>query len=381
VRSGSYSISDLLNWTGGRLANEANLKRPSSEIRVSGISGLKGSKDDQVVFFFSPAYKAEIPYAKAGVLITGEPFVEPLKLSGLPLWNDTAVIACKDPYLAMALVSEKFAEGFSSIAHVPTEGVGKLASIDESATVHSTAVIGKDVVIGANCVVEDGAVIGDRTVLYPGCFVGPKAKLGQDCVLFPNVVIYEWSELGNRVRIHANSVIGADGFGYAPRFENGKITKQVKIYHLGRVVIGDDVEIGSLTSIDRGTFNDTKIASGVKIDNNVQVGHNVSIGEGSILCAGVGLAGSAVIGKYVYLAGHSGVSNGIVIGDGAKIGPGCLVPTHIDPGKEMLGFPPREARDYFRVHALMSRMLKDFKNSKSSGRDNPDKKKKSESHA
>jgi UDP-3-O-[3-hydroxymyristoyl] glucosamine N-acyltransferase len=364
VQSVSHSISDLLNWTGGRVANEANLKRPLSDIRITGVSGLQGSQPDQIGFFFSAAYKGEIPYVKAGVLITGEAFVEPLKLSGLPIWNDTAIIACQDPYLAMALVSEKFAVHQSTIAHVPAAGVGKSASVDPSAKVHATAVLGKDVVVGANCVVQENAVLGDRTILYPGCFVGPKAKLGQDCVLFPNVVVYEWSEIGNRVRIHANSVIGADGFGYAPRTENGKITKQVKIYHLGKVVIGDDVEIGALTSVDRGTLNDTRIAQGAKIDNNVQVGHNVTIGEGSIICAGVGLAGSCKIGKYVYIAGLAGISNGIHVDDGAKIGPGCLVPTYIAPGKEMLGFPPREANDFFRVHALMSRMLKEHKESR-----------------
>jgi UDP-3-O-[3-hydroxymyristoyl] glucosamine N-acyltransferase len=360
----SHSISDLLNWTGGRVANSADLKRPLSDIRVTGVSGLKGSTSEQICFFFSPAYKAEIPFVKAGVLVTGEAFVEPLKLSGLPLWKETLILACQDPYLAMALVSEKFAAYQSTISHVPGEGSGKTATIESSAQVHPSAVLGRDVVVGANCVIRENVVIGDRTVLYPGCFLGPEAKLGQDCVLFPNVVIYEWSELGNRVRIHANSVIGADGFGYAPRTENGQITKQVKIYHLGKVLISDDVEIGALTSVDRGTLNDTRIAAGVKIDNNVQVGHNVSIGEGSIICAGVGLAGSARIGKYVYLAGLAGVSNGILVDDYSKIGPGCLVPTDIPPNKEMLGFPPREANDFFRAHVLMSRLLKEHKRSR-----------------
>lgn len=364
MHSAAYSISDLLNWTGGRVANAANLKRPLSDIRITGVSGLKGSMSDQIGFFFSAAYKGEIPYVKAGALITGEAFVEPLKQSGLPIWNETAIIAVQDPYLAMALVSEKFAAQQSSIAHVPGAGEGKSATVDPSAKVHATAVLGKDVVVRANCIIQENAVIGDRTILYPGCFIGPKAKLGQDCVLFPNVVVYEWSELGNRVRIHANSVIGADGFGYAPRTENGKITKQVKIYHLGKVIIGDDVEIGALTSVDRGTLNDTRIAAGAKIDNNVQVGHNVTIGEGSMICAGVGLAGSSKIGKYVYIAGLAGVSNGILVDDYSKIGPGCLVPTDVPPNKEMLGFPPREANDFFRAHILMTRLLKEYKESK-----------------
>jgi len=359
----SYTISDILNWTGGRLANEASLKRSPSAIRLSSVSGLKGSRPEQVAFFFAAAYKAEIPFVKAGVLITGEAFVEPLKQSGLPIWSDTAIIACPDPYLALALLSEKFAPSLSTAAHVPgldQSSPGK-AEIHPTAVVHATATIGAGAKIGAHCVVEEGAQVGEKTVLYPGCFVGPDAKIGRDSVLFPNVVIYERCELGNRIRIHANSVIGADGFGYAPRMENGKITKQVKIYHVGKVIIGDDVEIGAATTIDRGTLNDTQISSGVKIDNNVQVGHNVKIGEGTVICANVGLAGTATLGKYVYVGGMAAVNNGTIVHDGAKVGPACMMSTDAASGEEYLGFPPQPAQDYFRIQVLLRRLLKDSK--------------------
>jgi UDP-3-O-[3-hydroxymyristoyl] glucosamine N-acyltransferase len=358
----SYTISDILNWTGGRFANEANFKRSPSDIRLSSVSGLKGSRPEQVAFFFSPAYKTEIPFVKAGVLVTGEAFVEPLKQSGLPVWSETAIIACSDPYLAMALLSEKFAPSLSTAAHVPGTGkVQEKAEIHPTAVVHASALIGAGARIGAYCVIEEGARVGEMSVLYPGCFVGPGAKIGRDTVLFPHVVVYEGCEIGNRVRLHANVVIGADGFGYAPRMENGKITKQVKIYHVGRVIIGDDVEVGAATTIDRGTLNDTLISQGVKIDNNVQVGHNAKIGEGSIICAGVGLAGTSTVGKYVYIAGLAGVNNGTTVGDEAKIGPGCLVSSDAEPGKEYLGFPPRLAKDFFRLNVLFNRMLREQK--------------------
>jgi UDP-3-O-[3-hydroxymyristoyl] glucosamine N-acyltransferase len=365
--SASYTISDILNWTGGRFANEASFKRSPSDIRLSGVSGLKGSRPEQVAFFFSPAYKAEIPFVRAGVLITGEAFVEPLKQSGLPIWNETAIVACKDPYLAMALLSEKFAPSLSTAAHVPGWNASEKspgqsearAEIHPTAVVHASAQIGAGAKIGAHCGVEENARVGEMSVLYAGCFVGPGAKIGRDTVLFPNVVIYEGCEIGNRVRLHANVVIGADGFGYAPRTENGKITKQVKIYHVGKVIVGDDVEVGAATTIDRGTLNDTLISQGVKIDNNVQVGHNVKIGEGSIICAGVGLAGTSTIGKYVYIAGLAGVNNGTTVHDEAKIGPGCLVSSDAEPGKEYLGFPPRLAKDFFRLNVLFNRMLRE----------------------
>jgi UDP-3-O-[3-hydroxymyristoyl] glucosamine N-acyltransferase len=362
VHSVSHSVSDLLKWTGGRLANEASLKRPLAEIRLGSVSSLKGSRPDQVAFFFSAAYQEEIPFVQSGALVTGEPFVEPIQKSGLPIWQQTAIIACKDPYLAMAQISEKFAAYLSSTSHVPglTPRESK-REIHETAIVDPSAKLGEDVVIGPFCVVEKDAQIGARSILYKGCFLGPGSRLGEDCVLFPNVSVYEWCELGSRVRVHAGCVIGADGFGYAPRIENGHVKEQIKIHHLGKVVIGDDVELGAATTVDRGTLSDTRIGRGVKIDNNVQIGHNARIGEGSIICANAAMAGSSIIGKFVYMGGYSAINNGVIVADETRVGPGCMVSSDITEKGEFLGFPQRPAKDYFRIHILMSRLLKDSK--------------------
>ena len=196
------------------------------------------------------------------------------------------------------------------------------------------------------------------TVLYPGCYVGPGSKIGEGCAFFPNVVLYEWTQIGNRVRLHANVVVGADGFGYAPRFDNGQIVSQQKIHHLGKVVIGDEVEVGAATTIDRGTISDTRIDRGAKIDNNVQIGHNVQIGEGSIICGNAALAGSSSLGKFVYIAGLAAVGNQIHVGDFSRVGAGTLVGKDVPPGKEVIGYPHRDPKDFYKIHALLNQMLR-----------------------
>jgi UDP-3-O-[3-hydroxymyristoyl] glucosamine N-acyltransferase len=173
------------------------------------------------------------------------------------------------------------------------------------------------------------------------------------------VTLYEWTRLGNRVRVHSGSVIGADGFGYAPRKEGGKVTGHHKIHHLGRVVIGDDVELGANVTIDRGTVGDTRIGSHVKIDNQVQIGHNCQVGEGSVLCGMSGMAGSSKVGKYVYIGGQSGLANQVTVGDGARVAATTGVYTDVAPGMLVMGHPMREQKAHFRVHALLDRMLEE----------------------
>jgi UDP-3-O-[3-hydroxymyristoyl] glucosamine N-acyltransferase len=357
LSSVSFSLPEVLQWTGGRLANESALGRAPAEIKVNGVSGLAGSRPEHLAFFFSKAYQNEIPAMRAGILITGEPFVLPLEKSGLSLWKSTAVIACKDPYLAMALVSAKFAEKLSTVAHIRVDRETP-PQIHPSATVHPSAKLAKGVRIGANVVIEESVEIGEGSVLYPGCYVGPGSRIGEACVFFPNVVLYEWTQIGNRVRLHAGAVVGADGFGYAPRFDNGRIVAHQKIYHLGRVIIGDDVEVGAAATIDRGTVSDTRIDRGAKLDNNVQVGHNAHVGEGAVICGNAALAGSSSLGKFVYVAGLAGIGNQVHVGDGSRVAAGTLVGKDVPPGKEVIGYPHRDPRDFYKIHALLNQMLK-----------------------
>jgi UDP-3-O-[3-hydroxymyristoyl] glucosamine N-acyltransferase len=294
-----------------------------------------------------------------GVLITGEPFVAPLQSQAavLPFWKKTAVVACRDPYLAMALLSERFAETQSTVAHLAGGRRGKKTVIHPTAVVDSSAQIGDGASIGAHCVVEAGARIGAGSVLYPRVYVGPSAEVGEDSVLFPGVTLYEWTKLGKRVRIHAGTILGSDGFGYAPKIENGAAVGHQKIYHFGRVVIGDDVEIGANAMVDRATLGETRIDAGAKLDNDVHIGHNSVVGEGTILCGGVTLAGGTTIGKFVYVGGMTGMGNKAVVGDYAKIAGMSSVSKDVPTGGTAVGRAQRTYRDHFRLEALLNRML------------------------
>jgi len=357
----TFSVQDILDWTSGRLVNGDALGSKSSAIQVGHAAPLGASQPGDVAFFFSKEYQNEVISAKAGILITAEPFVGPLEASGLPIWKNTAIVACRDPYYAMALISEKIAAHVSTIAHVPGRPRGGSAQpIHPTAVVHPSARLGEGVQIGPYCVIEEGAEIGARTILYSSCFVGPKARVGEDCVLFPQVTLYEWTELGDRVRLHAGVVLGADGFGYAPIVFEGKTpVGHQKIYHLGRVVVGDDVEIGANSMVDRSTFGETRIGSKVKIDNHCHVGHNATIEEGAILCGAVCLAGGTRIGKYAYLGGMSGIGNRAYVGDYAKVGAMSLVDKDVPSGAMSVGNPQRDHRTHFRAHAILNRLVEE----------------------
>jgi UDP-3-O-[3-hydroxymyristoyl] glucosamine N-acyltransferase len=219
--------------------------------------------------------------------------------------------------------------------------------LDPRACVHASARVGAEVNLYPFATVGEGSIVGDRCQLHSGVVVGRYCRLGADCVLFPNVVLYDGSVLGDRVVIHSNAVIGADGFGY--RLQGGK---HVKVPQLGHVEIGDDVEIGACTTIDRGTFEPTRVGAGTKIDNQVQVAHNCRIGRHNLLVSQTGIAGSSSTGDYVVVAGQVGIVDHVHIGDGALVGAKAGVTKDVPPGQRVLGAPATPERDQKRI--LMS---------------------------
>lgn len=353
-----YSVREVCDWFDGTWVNSQDLGALGDRIAVERPAMIRRSEASDLVFFFSVYYKEQLLEAAPGILVTGEEFVGPLKASGIPLWKKTAIISVKDPYLAMAIASEKFADRLSSVAHINVDG--RETQIHPSAAIHESAKIGRGVRVDAHVTVERGAVIGDGCILYPGTYVGPESQLGKNCVLFPNVTLYERTILGERVRIHSGSVIGADGFGYSPvKNSKGEITSHQKIYHLGSVILGNDVEIGANTCIDRGTYEDTVVGDGTKIDNQVQIGHNGKIGKNTIICGQAGLAGSVTIGDQVYFGGASVAGNKVVVGDGARVGGVTFLSKSVEPGKTVLGYPAKEPMEFHRLQALLNRMLRD----------------------
>lgn len=359
--SASVTLERILEVTQGQWVNADSIGKKPDQIRVEKASPLGASHPSSVAFFFSKEYQNEVLTAKCGILITAAPFWAGIQAHGLPMAKTTAVVVCTDPYLAMAKVSGLFGPHSSQKA-----GIHPSAVVDPEARVASSASIGAHVVVSA------GAVIGERSVLLPGCFIGEGVLIGEDAMIYSNVSIYDGVQIGKRVRIHSNTTIGSDGFGYAPVLGSpsaaGGKPKPIghqKIHHLGTVSIGDDVELGACVSIDRATFGETKIGNQAKLDNQVHIGHNAVVEEGAIICGGTCLAGGAKVQKFAYVGGLVGITNRVVVGEGAMIGALSLISKDVDAGATAVGNPQRDQKEHFKIHALLNRMLSDRKKDRS----------------
>jgi UDP-3-O-[3-hydroxymyristoyl] glucosamine N-acyltransferase len=249
----------------------------------------------------------------------------------------TTAIRVADPFAAFVTIANHLHGGAASVPH----GIDPLADVDPTVT------IGPDASVHPFAVIGPGAVIGARCRLHPGAVVGRGCRLGDDVTLHPHAVLYARTILGHRVTVHANAVVGADGFGY--RLQNGR---HVKVPQLGWVEVGDDVEIGACSTIDRGTFGPTRIGQGTKIDNLVMIAHNCRVGRHNILVSQMGMAGSSGTGDYVVIAGQVGVVDHVHIGDGCTIGGQAAVTKDVPPGQRMLGSPATPEREQKRI--LMS---------------------------
>lgn len=227
----------------------------------------------------------------------------------------------------------------------------KKQGIDSLAFISPKATIGENVYIGAFAYIGDNAVIGNGTMVYPHATIGDNVKIGEKCKIYPNVVIYEGCKLGNEVTIHSGSVIGADGFGFAPNTEG-----YAKIPQIGIVTIEDNVEIGANTCIDRSTMGSTIIRKGVKLDNLIQVAHNVDIGENTVMSAQVGIAGSTKIGSWCMFGGQVGLAGHITVGDKTFLGAQSGVPGNIKGNQTLIGTPPMEPKAYFKSQAIFRKL-------------------------
>ena len=253
--------------------------------------------------------------------------------------NERPWVAVTAPRLALAVLSRRFDR-----RPVPV-GVAATAQI------HPDAVLGADVAVEPGAVVAAGARIGDRTAIGAGTVVGMGAAVGSDCRLLANVTLYDGVHVGDRAILHSGCVIGADGFGYAPGPRGA-----TKIHHLGSVRIGDDVEIGANSCIDRGTLGDTTIGDRTKIDNLCQVGHNVWIGTDVLVAGMTGIGGSARIGDRVTLAGYVGIADHVTIGAGATVGARSGVHKDVPAGETWMGAPAVPHRAFARSLYLQRKL-------------------------
>lgn len=296
------------------------IERHKGQLR--NVAELSEANNESICFFENETYIEDLKGCKAGFLFVKEGFDAALAPEANLLYVDK-------PYLAFMMLVKTWLQ---------LQGNKESGSIAPSAVIDATATIGPEVRIGANVVIGKNCRIGKGSVIDANTVLGEEVVIGEYCHLFPNTTIYEGCELGNRVILHAGVVIGADGFGYL--LHEGI---QNKVPQIGIVVIGDDVEIGANSCIDRATIGKTIIGNDTKIDNLVQIGHNVKIGSHSMICAHVGLAGSCIVGDYVYLAGQVGVADHTAIGNGVVAGGQSGLSGKIADGSKLFGSPAMEA--------------------------------------
>jgi len=227
----------------------------------------------------------------------------------------------------------------------------KKKGIDPLAFIASSATLGEDCYIGAFAYIGEGAKIGKNCQIYPHAVVGENVSVGDDCIIYPNAVVYHNCRIGSRVTLHAGSVVGADGFGFAPTTDGYD-----KIPQIGIVTIEDDVEIGANTCIDRSTMGSTYVRKGVKLDNLVQIAHNTDIGANTVMSAQVGVAGSTKIGEWCMFGGQVGIAGHITIGNRVNLGAQSGVPSSIEDNQTLIGTPPMETRPFFRSQSIFRRL-------------------------
>ena len=303
-----------------------NIECLNNDKKITGINTLSDANENEISFLENSKYEKFLENTKAGAVLIRKEDASKLPEGVIPLITD-------EPYLKLALLTKLFVSS-------PFEDGGY--QINTSAKVHPSVAIGK------------GAKIGANVEIMPNVTIGPYVEIDEGSIVYPNVTIYRDTKIGKNVKIHAGSVIGSDGFGYA----HTKDGKHIKIYHLGRVVIEDDVEIGANTTIDRAVFGETRIKKGSIIDNLVQIGHNCEIGEYSILVSQVGLSGSSKLGRNVVMGGQSATAGHLEIAPFTTIAARGGVTKSIKTAGVYSGFPLMPHKSWLKLQGILNRLLK-----------------------
>jgi UDP-3-O-[3-hydroxymyristoyl] glucosamine N-acyltransferase len=321
----AYRLVDIVARFGGRVLGDA-------DTTVNQVATLDSAQAGQLTFLASGKYRAQLAATRAGAIIVGAADADATPIPR---------IVCDNPYVYFAKVST-----FLNPAPQTAPGIHPSAVIGEGAQIDPSSQIAAHVVIGF------GARIGAGSVIMESCSIGAGVTIGADARLYPHVVVYHDCVLGNRLIAHSGVVIGADGFGIA--MDEGR---WLKIPQIGRVVIGDDVEIGANTTIDRGALDDTVIEDGVKLDNQIQVAHNVRIGAHTAIAGCVGIAGSTTIGRHCRIGGSAGILGHLQIADHVEISSFTLIGKSIREPGSYTGIFPFSKNEEWRKNASHLRHL------------------------
>lgn len=325
--AGPFTLGAIAEMAGATIGGDADRER-----RFVDVASLDAAGPDDVTFLDDPRYAGQLAGSKGGAGLLRADTIDRAP-------PGMALLICAEPYRSFAKLAAAFypRRARGGLVH-PTAIVDPTARVADDCDIGAGAIIGAGADLGSGCEIGVNAVIGPGVVLGRACQIGPAASLL--CCL-----------VGNRVVIHAGSRIGQDGFGFVPGRDGHD-----KVPQLGRVIIGDDVEIGANTTIDRGTLADTVIGAGTKIDNLVQIGHNVTIGRGCIIVSQAGISGSTIVGDGVMIAGQAGLIGHLKIGEGARIGAQAGIMRDVPAGETVLGAPAVPKSQFMRQVAVLAKL-------------------------
>ena len=303
------------------------------EVKVSNFSKIEEGKPGTLTFLANPKYEHHIYHTEAIIVLVNQDFTptEPIH---------TTLIRVENAYTALA-----------QLLNMVEQAKSKKSGVDSTAFIAPTASVGEDCYIGNMAYIGERVKLGNNCQVYPFAYIGDNVEIGDNTILYPHVTVYHDCRIGQHCILHAGSVIGADGFGFAPEGEQYK-----KIPQLGNVVIEDNVEIGANTTIDRAVMDSTIIRQGVKLDNLIQIAHNVEVGENTVMAAQVGIAGSVKVGKHCMFGGQVGLAGHIQIADDVTLGAQAGVISSVKEATTLLGAPAIQARNFMRSSAIFNRL-------------------------
>ena len=315
---------------------------------LNGLAPLERAKSNQISFLANPLYRQQAGDSLAGALILGQADLEFLQANLGNSSSKRAYFVSKNPYVTFARMAQFFAKESSPI-YAP--GIHPSVSIDSTAIVPASCHIGPFVQIGA------GVKLGERVSILGNTFIARDSTIASDTLIYPSVSIYCGTQIGERCMIHSGAVIGADGFGFAPDFSATGV-EWVKIPQTGKVVIGNDVEIGASTTIDRGAMSDTIIGSGTKIDNQVQIAHNVTVGDCCVIAGCAAISGSTKIGNFCIIGGAANFAGHLTIADRTTVsGNTSIIRSITEPGQHFTGVYPSMLHSAWEKNAAILRGL------------------------
>lgn len=323
-----FSAAQIAVMVNGKIEGDENKT-------VSGFGKIESAKKNELTFLNNLKYEDFLYSSEAGIILVNEDFKLKQEVKA-------TLVRVKDAYTALALLLNKYEELNKQ----------QLTGIQQPVYIDASAQYGDNVFIGAFCYIGKNVSIGNNTQIAAGCFIGDDVTIGDHCKMDAGVKVYANCKLGNHVNILAGTVVGSDGFGFAPQPDGS----YVKIPQMGNVVIEDHVDIGANVTIDRATMGSTIIRSGVKLDNLIQVAHNVEIGANTVIAAQTGISGSTKIGKNVLIGGQAGIAGHLHLGDGSKVNAQSGVGKDLPPGKSVTGSPAYDYTAAMRGLALVKNL-------------------------